>query len=92
MDLFTKGSARQGHTVMRALYDAGTEAVPDLGRIEVPTVVVIGGSDAITPPGVCQVVVDRMRDATAEMMPGMGHFPTVTHADDLVQIIQTRFG
>jgi pimeloyl-ACP methyl ester carboxylesterase len=77
---------------MRALYDAGPDAVPDLGRIEVPAVVVIGAEDAITPPDVCQVVVDGLPNATAETVPGMGHFPTVTRPDTLVEVISARFG
>lgn len=92
LDIFTKGSARQGHTVMRALYDAGPEAVPDLGRIETPAVVVIGAEDVITPPDMCRMVVDGLPNATAETVPEMGHFPTVTRADALVRAIQARFG
>jgi pimeloyl-ACP methyl ester carboxylesterase len=71
--------------------DTGPDAVPDLSRIEVPAVVVIA-EDAITPADVCQVVVDGLPNATAETVPGMGHFPTVTRPDTLVEVISARFG
>ena len=92
VDVFSKGSARQGHTVMRALYDAGPEAVPDLGRIQTPALVVIGGQDTITPPEVSQLVVDGLPNATAETVPDMGHFPTVTLPDHFVRAVEARFG
>lgn len=92
LDIFTKGSARQGHTVMRSLYDGGPEAIPDLKRIDVPSLVVLGTADVITPPEVCQMVADGLPDVTVEKVDGMGHFPTIAHPDTLVAAIQSRFG
>jgi pimeloyl-ACP methyl ester carboxylesterase len=92
LDGFTRGYARHGHTAMRCLYDAGAAAVPELKRIDVPALVVMGTADVITPPPVCQVVADGLPDATVETIEGMGHFPTVTRPDRLVAAIQSRFG
>lgn len=91
LDLFTRGYARQGHTVMRSLYEAGPSAVPDLKQIEVPALVFVGDADVITPPPVCQMVADGLPDATVVSVPGMGHFPTITKPTELVAAITSRF-
>ncbi len=92
LDLFTRGYARQGHTVMRSLHDAGAAAVPDLKQIEVPAVVFVGEADVITPPPVCQMVAEGLPNAAVTAVEGMGHFPTVTRPHELVAAIMSQFG
>jgi pimeloyl-ACP methyl ester carboxylesterase len=91
LDVFTRGYARQGHAVMRALHEGGAAAVPDLTRITVPALVFMGSADVITPLSVCEMVADGLPNSTAATVDGMGHFPTITRAHELVDAITAQF-
>jgi pimeloyl-ACP methyl ester carboxylesterase len=57
----------------------------DLARIRVPTLVVVGEFDAITPPAEAMTMADAINDARLEVIPEAGHMaplenPSVTNA------------
>ncbi|WP_421759844.1 alpha/beta fold hydrolase [Devosia sp.] len=50
---------------------------PDFGAIEVPTIVLVGDKDAITPPEVAQEMADGIRGAALTTIPNAGHMALV---------------
>ena len=49
------------------------EARPDLAAIAVPTLVLVGSDDAITPPAAARVLADGIPGATLQEVPTAGH-------------------
>jgi 3-oxoadipate enol-lactonase len=49
------------------------DSIPDLGSIRVPTLVVAGEHDALTPPDVGRAMTQRLADARFEVIPDAGH-------------------
>ena len=76
---------------MKCLFEAGADAIPKLDQIKVPTVVVVGEADVITSPSVNQIVAEGIANATTVTIPGMGHFPTITRPDKVVEAILNHF-
>ncbi|HHY50004.1 MAG TPA: alpha/beta fold hydrolase [Alphaproteobacteria bacterium] len=50
---------------------------PDLPRIKVPTAVIVGDSDRITPPEVAREMADGIAGAVLSVIPGAGHMALV---------------
>jgi 3-oxoadipate enol-lactonase len=48
-------------------------ASPWLDQIGVPTLVIVGSEDALTPPALAQALVERIRDARLATLNGAGH-------------------
>src|SRR5690606_28306721 len=57
------------------------DSTPTLSDIEVPTLVMVGEEDAITPPDVAQAMTDGIQRATLEILPGVGHMSVVEAPD-----------
>jgi 3-oxoadipate enol-lactonase len=53
------------------------DATPDLPRIDVPTLVVVGGEDAITPPAEAEKMASLIPGARLELVPGAGHLTPI---------------
>ncbi len=49
------------------------DARPGLADIRVPTLVLVGSDDAITPPAAAQVLADGIPGATLQELPTAGH-------------------
>jgi 3-oxoadipate enol-lactonase len=47
---------------------------PVLGEIQVPTVVVVGADDTLTPPPMSEAMAQAIPDADLAVIPGAGHF------------------
>lgn len=50
---------------------------PDLGRIAVPTLVVVGEHDALTPPHLAEEIAAGIPNATLARIASAGHLPTM---------------
>lgn len=50
---------------------------PTLGSIDVPTLVVVGEGDALTPPDVAQEIAEGIAGARLAVIPGSGHLTTL---------------
>lgn len=54
----------------------------DLGTIDVPTAVVVGADDAITPPAMSRTIADGIGGATLTAIPDAGHLSNMDAPDD----------
>ncbi len=53
----------------------------DLAKIDVPTAVVVGEDDTITPPAMSRTIVDGIRRATLTLIPKAGHLSNMDAPD-----------
>lgn len=65
---------------LRALRDR-PDATPELGRIVVPTLIVVGAEDTLTPPDVAQAMASRIPNARLEVIAGAGHLANLERPD-----------
>lgn len=72
----------------RALADR-PDSGPTLGRIDVPTLLVFGMHDQITPPELARQMHAAIRGSRLELVPGAGHLPPVEQPDHFIQAIRT---
>ena len=49
------------------------DATPGLAHVKVPTLVVVGSQDVLTPPAYAEVLADEIPDAMLVEIPGAGH-------------------
>jgi pimeloyl-ACP methyl ester carboxylesterase len=60
----------------------------DLGRIELPTLVVVGTRDLLTPPRRARDVAARIPGARLEVLEGCGHLVMLERADTLDDLLE----
>ena len=58
------------------------DSTADLASIDVPTAIVVGADDAITPPDLSRAMADRIRSATLTVIPDAGHLSNMDAPDD----------
>jgi pimeloyl-ACP methyl ester carboxylesterase len=58
-----------------------SDATPALGSIRVPTLVMVGSEDEITPPAAAQTLVDGIPGAKLATVPGAGHLSNLERPD-----------
>jgi 3-oxoadipate enol-lactonase len=70
-------------TVIGALAGMATrrDATADLAGINVPTLVVVGEHDGLTPPAVARSLADRIPGAALEVIPDAGHVSNLENAE-----------
>lgn len=56
---------------------ARPDSRPDLSRIAVPALVVVGQEDAITPPADAEALHGAIKDSRLAVIPGAGHLPNM---------------
>ncbi len=75
---FLRGVASQSspEAVMAALaaLAARPDAVPGLAKIKVPTAILVGSQDKITPPPLSELMSSRIPGAELHLIPDAGHF------------------
>jgi pimeloyl-ACP methyl ester carboxylesterase len=57
------------------------DATPWLSAVAVPTTVIVGAHDALTPPSVAESMAQAIAGARLIVVPDAGHFPNVENAD-----------
>jgi 3-oxoadipate enol-lactonase len=57
------------------------DATAELASIDVPTLVVVGEQDALSPPDVVRAMADAIPDAELAVLPGAGHLSNLEAAD-----------
>jgi pimeloyl-ACP methyl ester carboxylesterase len=77
------GVCQQVPTIVMALQALRErpDATAGLGQITVPTLVIVGEHDAVTPPKEAKNLVDRILGATYAELPGVGHLSNLEDAD-----------
>lgn len=65
---------------LKALRDR-PDAVPGLSTIRVPTLVIVGADDALTPPSAARKMVDAVPIARLEVLPSAGHLANLEVPD-----------
>jgi pimeloyl-ACP methyl ester carboxylesterase len=60
---------------------ARSDSRPLLAQIQVPTLVLVGAEDQITPPGVAQEMADAIAGASLVLVPGAGHLSSLEAPD-----------
>ena len=80
---------RQTRAIMRR-----ADHRPTAQRLAVPTLVMVGGSDRVTPPELCDELCALMPHATAEHLPDCGHMAPLEQAqrvaDALLRLLHGR--
>jgi 3-oxoadipate enol-lactonase len=59
----------------------------ELGRIDLPTLVVVGTRDLVTPAGRARQIAGRIPGARLELLPGCGHMVMLERADELNRLL-----
>jgi len=82
----------QPATIVAALAGmaARRDSVPDLGTIDVPTLVIVGEHDTLTPPDVARGLADRLPRGTLEVVPEAGHVSNLENPAGFNAVL-TRF-
>lgn len=60
----------------------------DLGHLDVPTLVVVGDADLLTPPSHAEVIVDAVPGAQLRVLPGVGHQVMQEAPEELAALIE----
>lgn len=71
---------------------AALDLGPDLDKIVNPTLVVIGDVDGATPPAIGRALAERLPNARAVELSGVGHCPHIQVPDEFVEAIAPFLG
>jgi pimeloyl-ACP methyl ester carboxylesterase len=61
---------------------------PLLPTITVPTLIVVGALDTLTPPHLAEEMRDLIPGARLEVIPGAGHLPPIEKPDDVTAVLR----
>ena len=84
-NMLTRQSAEGYAASCAAIRDADLTA--DAGRIDVPTLVVVGEDDHSTPPDLVRAMAERIPGARFEVIAGAGHLPCIERPEALAGLI-----
>ncbi|MBB3019415.1 pimeloyl-ACP methyl ester carboxylesterase [Microvirga lupini] len=90
------------HTVVGMMRETGADAYirqqraimarvdsrPNLPGIEVPTLVLVGEGDAITPPDIAREMAEMIEWASLVVVPGSGHLSTLEQPERVTQALR----
>jgi pimeloyl-ACP methyl ester carboxylesterase len=65
----------------------GLDLVADLPNIELPTLVIVGTGDILTPPAQARLITKLIPGARLEVFPGGGHMLMLERTDELDRLI-----
>jgi len=84
------GAANSRETIIAALQALRDrpDARPWLSAINVPTLVVVGSEDTLTPPAVAQSLAEAIPDATLRVLEAAGHLSNLEQPKLFVQAVQ----
>ncbi len=72
---------------LQALRDR-PDAGPSLGKIDVPTLVIVGADDALTPPAMSQRLAGQIAEAGLVTIPGAGHLSNLERPDEFTDAVR----
>jgi pimeloyl-ACP methyl ester carboxylesterase len=74
---------RQQRAIMARL-----DSRPDLPGIEIPTLVLVGEGDAITPPDIAREMAEMIEWSSLVVVPGAGHLSTLEQPERAIQALK----
>lgn len=77
------------HAMRAAMSRASVEI--ELSRITLPTLVVVGANDAMTPPRLARQMANSIPGAQFEEIPGSGHCSVLEQPTDVARILEQFF-
>ncbi len=77
--------------VAAALHAMGNrpDSIETLRTIEVPTLIVVGEKDALTPPADARTMQDGIAGSRLEIIPSAGHMTPVEAPDRFAEVLRT---
>jgi pimeloyl-ACP methyl ester carboxylesterase len=66
---------------------ARPDSTPTLATIQVPTLVVVGGEDGLTPPTEAQSMCEQIRGCRLEVLPRAGHVSNLEQPSAFNQVL-----
>lgn len=85
-NMLTRQSAAGYIASSAAIRDADLTA--DLGRIDVPTLVLVGEDDRATPPDLARTMAEAIPGARFSVIPGAGHLPCIEQPEAMADLIE----
>ncbi|MBA1157121.1 alpha/beta fold hydrolase [Microvirga mediterraneensis] len=67
---------------------ARVDSRPSLPGVEIPTLVLVGEGDAITPPEIAREMAEMIEWASLVVVPGAGHMSTLEQPERVIQAMQ----
>ena len=67
---------------------ARPDSRPDLPGIEIPTLVLVGEGDAITPPDIAREMAEMIEWSSLVVVPGAGHLSTLEQPERAIQALK----
>ena len=67
---------------------ARADSRPNLPGIEIPTLVLVGEGDVITPPEIAREMAEMIEWASLVVVPGAGHLSTLEQPERVIQALQ----
>ena len=87
----TRIASEQGADVvadgLRALRDR-PDATPGLAAIQVPTLIIVGEEDTLTPPAVAMTLADGIPEASIEVLAGAGHLSNLETPTEFTAVVR----
>jgi len=83
--LATTGAARAGYLTAMAAMDLRST----LAQIQVPTTVLVGSRDRLTPPRAARVLADSIPNARLQVLPGIGHMIPYEAPDQVIDAVRS---
>lgn len=63
-----------------------------LPTLRIPTTVVVGSRDLLTPPRMARAMAEHLPDAELVVLPGCGHYPMLERREDTARLIRAAAG
>lgn len=85
--LFARGEPDDGSLAMGLELLRTSDLRTELARIALPTLVIGGGYDRLTPPGASAALAQAIPGARLHLIPKSAHAPFLSHAEDFIAAI-----
>ncbi len=84
----TSGSTAQGIAAVQRGMAARPDSTRTLSQIDVPTLVVVGAEDVLTPQPIMQGLAAKIRNSEFQVISAAGHFAPFERSEDFARILR----
>ncbi|MGZ3694714.1 MAG: alpha/beta fold hydrolase [Bdellovibrionota bacterium] len=74
-------------TMILATLASRRDSTPFLAGIEVPTLVIVGDEDTVTPPNLAKLLTDKISGAKLALIPGAGHLSNMEQPEEFNRVV-----